>query len=346
MIVQKKCGLNLKNGGNNMANIAITTNCNLRCKYCFADEFVGDRVGEEMSFENYLIAKKFILKSNHNGFGLIGGEPSIHSQYRKILQDCIHDRFIKKVTIYTNGLKIKDYIGEYACSKFSFLVNCNSPEEIGETKYRLLEENLCLLANEYNAKNRITLGINLFSVTQNYDFIIDLCKRIGKQEVRVSITIPSHTDDMNDYFAQMKPLLIDFYTALCKNGIQPRYDCNIMPSCIYTEEELFEVATMLSNCGKNRERLIGEKCMCRPVIDILPDLTAIRCFGMSDVCKVNISDFRSLSDLSNFFLREIDFRLANKLKGNECDTCYKRKTLQCSGGCLHFRKKYLMEGGE
>lgn len=324
-----------------MPNIAITTNCNLSCKYCFANEFVGSSKSNEMSFANYLLVKKFILKSGCREFGLIGGEPSIHSEFKKILQDCINDYYVQKVRIYTNGIKLKEYLGEYTCSKFRFLINCNSPEVIGEKNYATLCNNLVLFAKAYNAKNRITLGINLYHPHQEFQYIIDLCKKLELHELRVSITTPLQDIDMHEYFAEMKPLLMSFYRELIKYHIQPKYDCNVMPSCVYTEKELFEMATLLSNSGPERSRLIGEKSICRPVIDILPDLTAIRCFGMSDVCKVKITEFKSVTDLANFFLKEIDFRIANTLKHNDCDSCYKYKTLQCAGGCLCFRKKYL-----
>ena len=320
-----------------MANIAITTNCNLRCKYCFADEFVGNKSGNEMSFENYLISKKFIIKSGESQFGIIGGEPSIHSQYKKILRDCIDDERISHVTIFTNGIQVKSFLSEYACDKFAFLINCNSPHDIGETKYAELVENIRILSEDYSARNRITLGINLYKPDQDFSYIIDLCNRIKKHEVRVSVTIPQYKVDMNQYFQSLKPLLISFYKAMVENHIKPNYDCNVVPSCIYTDQELFELAKLLSNCGSERSRLIGEKCMCKPVVDIMPDLTAIRCFGMSEQCKVPIKDFKNLQDISNYFIREIDFNLANKRMGNACDDCYKRKTLQCSGGCLSFR---------
>ena len=320
-----------------MANIAITTNCNLRCKYCFADEFVGNKRGDEMSFENYITAKNFILKSGKTEFGIIGGEPSIHNQYKKILRDCIDDTRITHVTIFTNGIKVKEFLSEYACGKFSFLINCNSPADIGEDKYAELVENIRVLAEDYSARDRITLGINLYKPEQDFSYIVDLCKQMKKSDLRVSVTIPQYKIDMNQYFQTMKPLLISFYKALTQEHIKPKYDCNILPSCIYSDTELFELAKLLSDCGPERSRLIGEGCMCRPVVDIMPDLSAIRCFGMSEQCKIAIKDFRNLQDVSNYFIREIDFRLANKPLGNACDDCYKRKTLQCSGGCLSFR---------
>lgn len=319
-----------------MPNIALTTDCNLRCPYCFAGEFTHQETCEEISFENFLLAKKFILESGIRGFGLIGGEPTLHSRFKDILRNCIDDNNVEKVVVYTNGLKIRDFIGEFSSSKVHFLINCNSPDDLGCT-FTTLSENVIFLANSFYAKNRITLGVNIYEPYQNVDFIIDLCKAIDAHSVRLSVTVPMQTKDMRQYFSEMKKTLIACYKLLINNNIRPHYDCNIVPCCIYSEKELFEIATLLNNCGGERNRLIGERCTCRPVIDILPDLTAIRCFGLSEVCKVKISDFHNVSDLYNYFLREIDSKLIEIRTNTECDECYKRKTLQCYGGCLAFR---------
>ena len=321
-----------------MANIAITTNCNLKCKYCFADEFVDNFHGEEMTFENYLLAKRFILKSNQQSFGLIGGEPSIHSKYKEILKDCIEDPNVLKVTIFTNGIHVKKFLKEYACSKFMFLINCNSPLDIGEERYKILTNNIKTLIEDYSASDRINFGINLYKQNQDFSYIIDICKRYKKYNVRVSVTIPQEKIDMKTYFTSMKSTLISFYKVCVENSITPQYDCNVIPSCMYTEKELFEMAKILNECGEERARLIGENCVCSPVIDILPNLTAIRCFGMSDIEKVPIKNFKNLTDLANYFTKEIDYKLTNKVTEKACESCYKCKTLQCYGGCLTFKK--------
>ncbi|MCM1009081.1 MAG: radical SAM protein [Ruminococcus flavefaciens] len=325
-----------------MPNIALTTKCNLKCPYCFADEYTGKKTWEEISFDNFLKAKKFILDSGLKGFGIIGGEPSLHGQYRKILRNCINDPHIERIVVYTNGLNIQNYIGEYSSSKVHFLINCNSPAILGG-RFEKLQENINLLANDFCARNRITLGLNLYEEEQDYKYIIEMCKSINAHSVRLSVTVPMQPVDMRQYFNTMKHVLMSCYRDLCKENIRPHYDCNVLPSCLYTEKELFELATLLNNCGEERSRLIGEKCTCKPVIDILPDLTAIRCFGLSEACKVNITSFHNITDLQNYFLREIDGRLVEIENYAECDDCYKRKTLQCYGGCLAFRYNKMEE---
>ena len=61
-----------------MANIMINEICNLRCPYCFADEFVNKNP-KEMSMEDFDTALNFALSSGYDErIGLIGGEPTLH----------------------------------------------------------------------------------------------------------------------------------------------------------------------------------------------------------------------------------------------------------------------------
>ena len=74
-----------------------------------------------------------------------------------------------------------------------------------------------------------------------------------------------------------------------------------------------------------------------PAVDILPDLNAIRCFGMSDFMKVPIKDFRCVDDLIRFFENEIDSNAYKIAAYEECRDCYARKTRRCMTGCIGFK---------
>ena len=65
-----------------MANIMLTDSCNLRCPYCFANEFVGGGKNE-ISEEAFEKAARFILGDGKQSFvGLIGGEPLTHPKLK------------------------------------------------------------------------------------------------------------------------------------------------------------------------------------------------------------------------------------------------------------------------
>ena len=89
-----------------MANIMLTSICNLSCPYCFANEFVN-RSNVEITEENFRKAMEFILRDgSEHSVGLIGGEPTTHSQFEKLLRIVLADRRVKVGSLYTNGILI------------------------------------------------------------------------------------------------------------------------------------------------------------------------------------------------------------------------------------------------
>lgn len=327
-----------------MANIMLTDACNLNCPYCFANEFVNKNKNE-ISFENYLKAKEFILKDGTKGFGLIGGEPTLHSHFKDILVDIVNDERIESVILYTNGLMCNQYLNELTHWKFKYLINLNSAEDIGMTLFNKVCKNLEIMVNERYLSDRITLGINFYKSNQNYDYIITLLKKFNFKKVRMSISVPNvdtlKNKNAHVYFLEMKDVIKSFFYDCLDNGIIPFYDCNKMPSCLITHEETNKFREVLKKY-RNEElnfnnSIITDIVECRPVIDIRQDLTAVRCFGLSDVSKVHINHFHNLTELRQYYINEFDTYAYSTSYTKECINCYKRKTLKCSGGCLAFK---------
>ena len=67
-----------------MANLMITKQCNLKCTYCFANEFVN-RQNDMMSYENFLKCLDFLMCDVNERIGIIGGEPTLHPNLKKML---------------------------------------------------------------------------------------------------------------------------------------------------------------------------------------------------------------------------------------------------------------------
>ena len=144
-----------------MANIMITKRCNLRCPYCFAEEFVG-KSSDDITIDNFRTALDFALTNPNEEIGLIGGEPTVHSHFKEILEVIIHDDRVRICTLFTNGILIDKYINQLSHPKFKILINCNSPTDIGEKAFQKMKENIHLFANEFYMQERVTLGINMY----------------------------------------------------------------------------------------------------------------------------------------------------------------------------------------
>ena len=119
--------------------------------------------------------------------------------------------------------------------------------------------------------------------------------------------------------------------------VLPHYDCNHPPYCIWTDEEKGWLEAYVARYPGSRGSLISHDSKCVPAVDILPNLQAVRCFGMSDFIKVPIADFRNAADLNSFFLNEIDSNACRISSCSECRDCYDRKTMHCYAGCIGFK---------
>ena len=322
-----------------MANIMLTYRCNLRCPYCFANEFVNHSK-YDITLENFKAALDFIKTSDEGHVGLIGGEPTIHEHFREILQILADDDAIHSVTIYTNGIQMDTCLDFMENTKFHMLVNCNSPEDIGEQQFRKLQENLDRLFQIEGVWKRANLGINLYKDELNYTYIIDLLKHCRLHRVRMSVTVPNLEEekkaDSLEYLASRKAYILRFIQDCEQADAAPYFDCNVIPKCLWTEEEREIIGGVISKFHLKRTNLLGDHSFCRPVIDILPDLTAVRCFGTSDFTKAPIKDFRCLDDLRNYYVNMIDSRVTGCMKADICRDCYERKVLLCTAGCLAF----------
>lgn len=328
-----------------MANIMLTDVCNLHCPYCFANEFVN-KSDTEISEEAFFKAVDFILgDGTHHSVGLIGGEPTTHSRFAQLLMGLIQDKRADAIILYTNGVLLDQFMELVTHKKVHMLINCNAPEDIGQAHYDRMCANLDYLYRNKLVEDNMTLGINMYKPDFSYCYIIDLLTKYHQNHVRVSITVPNmeHTRNHNahHYFQSMKERLLLFFKELLTNGIVPRFDCNKLPHCQLTPKELLPFQEFLNDASLRSEimksNIYDSIVKCTPVVDIRQDLTAVRCFGLSEVTKQHISNFKSITELIHFYTRTIDAYAYNTVYSAQCVECKHRKTLECSGGCLAFK---------
>ena len=324
-----------------MANIMVNEICNLRCPYCFADEFVNKNP-KEMSMEDFDTALNFALSSGYDErIGLIGGEPTLHSHFKEILIKLINDNRVKNVTIFTNGVKINEYLNEISHPKIHLLINCNSPENMGANAYKIMVDNINeMILNRYY-KEKDTLGINMYKPDFYYEYILGLLKQFDLKSVRTSISVPNDLKYLANpliYFNIMKPRVLEFFGKLKEANIIPFFDCNAMPVCIWSESERNRILQQFPQ-AKTKTNIFNTNVSCSPIIDILPDLTIIRCFGLSEYTKKKISDFKNIREARNYYARTIDSFACNSCHSKKCFSCYEREIGKCNGGCLCFKIK-------
>lgn len=322
-----------------MANIFLTSKCNLRCPYCFADEFVNKEY-ETVSIENFKKILGFVKTSPFERVGIIGGEPSLHPEFNQILNILNNDERVNHFVVFTNALEIDKYIDNIKNDKCSLLINCNSPVDIGTSRFEKLKENIKLIVKEKNNKN-VNLGINLYSKDLDYSFIFDLLKLTSNNNLRFSTALPNTSketskDVLND-FIFMKDYLFKFFKDCYDREIVPGSDCNGIPHCILSVEEKKLLLSIRNLAVKyNIADTIESIHTCSPVIDIMPDMNAVRCFGLSKYTKVPISNFSNINNLRNYFYNKVDLYAKLSFENDKCIDCSSHYLGKC-GICYTFK---------
>ncbi len=312
-------------------NLVINNYCNLNCEYCFANK-VMERDKQNISIDNLIKVLAFIKKSKIDNFSIIGGEPTLHPYFIEILNILTKQVFLKSVLIFSNGIfnqfVLDSIIKLSETKKLSLLINYNDPIILGVNRNGILLHNI----KELVKKNiEIILGLNIYKHHQDFNYIIEKSKDFGLTNIRWSLVVPNGINQSNlnvkDYFIEYKSELIKFLELCRLNGIKPQVDCNNIPLCLYDDDE-FKKIVFLENNGISA---------CYPIIDILPDLSVIRCFALSEETKVNLLDFNNKREIDNYFSREIDDKYASLPLFEECNNCVSFKMKNKSCGCIAYK---------
>jgi len=306
-----------------------------------------------MSLNDFHTALDFAMSDEEQRqVGIIGGEPLLYTHINDVMRIAINDSRTDIVMIYTNAVELERLDTEILESpKFRMLVNCNSPDDIGEAAFEKMWQNLRRFKEDHYGAGRFRLSINFYKPDFDYSYVIPLIGELEINVVRLSISVPQKGDLKGksplEYFREMKPLAIKFIGEMIRCGVLTGFDCNFIPDCVFTEDEreglmgakeVLQTALSDSYPETFWERVIFcEINNCSPVIDILPDLQAIRCFGMSEHTKRDIRDFRNIGELGQHYIAEVDRPACNRWTEEECEFCINREYGWCSCGCLLFK---------
>lgn len=326
-----------------MANIMINQSCNLHCPYCFANEYVNKpcNLNSNISIDNFKQALDFVAKTDHH-VGIIGGEPTLHDKFKEILELVIDNKNIETSTIFTNGVELDRYFNIISNRKFGYLVNVNPPSDMGKGLFDKMVKNLDTMHFERYLGDRTTLGINMYKPDFEYDYMIQLLLRYKKKSVRTSIAVPNSDKLRNmsplDYFKEMKPRVMEFFNACKQIGVMPHFDCNGFPMCSIDAEDLKFLQSFYPMEKESKQYCnLADGNVCSPVIDIMPDLSTARCFGVKPDTPTYIYNFNDINDLRAYYTTYYDALARLIPVSDKCTKCKQYRNSKCNGGCLSFK---------
>ncbi len=314
----------------------VAHDCNLSCRYCFAQEgeYHGER--ELMSFETGKRALDFLMDNSGNRVNLevdfFGGEPLMNWEvvkklvsYGRSCEEKRNKRF--RFTLTTNGTLINDEVIEFCNEQMSNVVlSIDGRKEVhdrmrpfrgGAGSYEYILPKLKRLADSRKQENYYVRGT---FTRYNTDFAKDVLHlaELGFKQISIEPVVAPETED----YAIKKedlPVILEQYDLLAKemakrlsdgerfNFFHFLIDLEGGP-CIYKR---------LSGCGSGTEYLAVT-----PNGDLYPCHQFV---GIDGFCLGNVCEGIVRRDIVG------DFAEVNVYSKEECSSCFAR--FFCSGGC-------------
>ena len=314
----------------------IAHDCNLACKYCFAEEgeYHGDR--SLMSYEVGKKALDFLIANSGNRVNLevdfFGGEPLMNFQVVKDLvaygrsKEKEHNKKFR-FTLTTNGMLLDDEVMEFANKEMANVVlsvdgrkevhDFMRPTRNGKGSYDLIIDKFKTMAELRNQTNYYVRGT---FTHHNLDFSQDVLHLADLGFKQISME-PVVAPDEQPYAIKEEdlPKLFEEYDLLAKAMIEREKDgkgfnfFHFMIDltggpCLYKR---------LSGCGSGTEYLAVT-----PWGDLYPCHQFV---GMEDFKLGNVDTGIDKTELVD------EFKLCNVYAKDKCKDCFAR--FYCSGGC-------------
>ncbi|QPJ64635.1 MAG: radical SAM protein [Candidatus Nitrohelix vancouverensis] len=351
-------------------NIILNSYCNLKCNYCFADEYMEETVkSPEKTMDFDFFAKELLPKvSKAPVINFMGGEPTLHPRFvemMKLTYEAITPG--ASLGLFTNGLmseKALDLLVSIAGPNgarlrkiyFAVLLNWQTRENISEKNHQRCQEiaETLLRVNGFS----VTFSINLYSKNQD---LSAQCREIDAiyqnaglprdqmYRIRVSPAFPIVGGESNAYLpirdypaaGRVMFAMLKKYPQMCF-----RFDCSFPPCFLddIQEDEMhlaerfyyhgFKQTPAMETWGQ-QDLYFG--CADGSPMDIDGKGDCFNCFPFHNLKLGNIGDFKEVNSIATArmgskFLNTVFEE--TKVK-EPCRSC-PHYMVRCSSGCFAY----------
>lgn len=309
-----------------LADIQITSRCNLYCPHCYAN---GSSQGSDILWSDFVYAIKSFSKAGVFQIALGGGEPTLHPRFIDMLQFIRKEGMVPNLT--TNGKELNNILAA-AMAKYCGAIAL-SVEGIGdnfEKRRNFLWKKLCSSAYLLKKKgNRLVFQITVSS--SNVSMLSDIVRALLKFSPHGIIFLAYKPVGRGKFFDSALShnkydkirCMMEKAVHMVPKNIKIGFDCCFAPAIIGMAQYMPDYdLTAIEGCSAMRNSFAVTK-----ELDVLP--CSFINTAMGNLKKISLQKIWFGSKAS-------DFR--RKFNGNmektACKNCsYK---LQCLGGCPKF----------
>jgi len=280
----------------------------------------------------------YLDRSNIQEVRLLGGEPSLHPHFAKYIEIATHHD--KDVFVFTNGLlpdpAVKALMG-LPKNRCKILVNVS--DSISNNRITIESRQFEVL---YKLQKCAHIGFTIYNTNvSKLPLLITLIEETGcSRSIRLGLSHPTNQNNRYlhpKYYAFVGSKITEFIEKAAKKSIRVEFDCGFV-RCMFTEEEI----DRLNQCN------INHSWQCSPIIDMDMEGSAIPCFPLIEVVRIEDAMTQTFKSLREQFIKNLEiYRISGIFQ--ECNGCAMRIFENCSGGCLstaimrmksdHFRYK-------
>jgi MoaA/NifB/PqqE/SkfB family radical SAM enzyme len=314
--------------------LSIIAKCNRHCRFCFATETLsqlGSGVSR-MSWETFERALDFVQRSGIGEARLLGGEPTIHPDFVRMV-----DRVLERglgLLVFSGGLipgPALHRLERTPIDRVGVLVNVLRPGE-GRPSERARQ---ALVFQRLGP--RVVLGLNIDSPAVELDFLLEAIERYGLQRhVRLGLSHPILGGANNALHPRDYPAvgrrITEFGLRARELGVHLDLDCGWVP-CMFPAGALRELGKGPAEVGLR----------CNPILDVLPDGRVISCYPLARDRSEELTRQSHARDLVARFTRAQSSTRTIGLY-RDCAECSWQQSGQCVGGCLAAGLRRLRHG--
>lgn len=305
-------------------NILLTEHCDKNCDFCLIPGNIQNRI--HISLNDYARCLDFAEKSGESMLYLLGGEPTLHPQFSKIVEQTHARGFsitLLSNFLFNNKIAKKLHIWSQQGVFADFLVNADFPATYSEESLLQFKSNLSKVPTN---TARLVLAITIREIRdlESYDYLIDYYRTFDISRIRISLDVRmlwkavGHRDIGEHYYRLIR--------YLSEHGFIVSSELCGIPRCIFNE---YEHHYLRAHCA-----LYDGNCGCQPNLDIFPDLSVSYCAARTanSIFRRPLTSFDSKSHAKGYFNGLRDLLQSNAAE--QCINCEPELQKECRLGCL------------